>query len=211
MGSSQRKELEDRVKVIGSLLDTLRHRRNIIRRIKSRKDEDLAEINQRAERRMIDTSAALERLGRQAIGGLHFRVNRSRLYADIYMGMVPTLRSGIIETWWSYDQFAKRGVEPAMRFVQDVGARLEKLRSRLADSMESVQTSAIVNQTEATRDNTFQLELIANELNQLTMTTANILEQAQKVRVKLQRWSLFVAAMGAVIGFLGRTLLPGSN
>jgi hypothetical protein len=37
---------------------------------------------------------------------------RSRYYADTFRTAQINLRVGPIETWWSYDQFAKRGMDP---------------------------------------------------------------------------------------------------
>jgi hypothetical protein len=154
-----------------SIFALAQHHLNEARKDKSQRDEDLAQINRQADLELIRVKTYIDELGRDAIGGLPFPINRSRYYADMYRTMVKTLRVGTIDTWWDYEQLASRGVEPPFKFIDNVGTRLEGLRVRLRDAMEAVQTSAIANQTEATRDNTYQLEVIARGIQQIEQQT----------------------------------------
>ena len=67
----------------------------------------------------------------------------------------------------SYDQFVTRGLKPAFDFIDGVGARLLGLRARLQSVLEGIETSALVKQSAATRENTAQLRNIAHEFARL--------------------------------------------
>jgi hypothetical protein len=167
-----------------------------VRRLKSRRDEDLALVNQQGERGLIDISRALDDLGKGAVGGIQYRIGRSRYYAETYRKMLETMRCGNIETWWTYDQFATRSVDPVFRLIEGIGLRLEKLRDRLRTTMESVQTSAIVNQTEATRDNTYQMETIVQKLTRLSETGLKLQIAAEQAKKRASRLNLIVGTLG---------------
>lgn len=142
-----------------------------IRSAKEERDVNLALHNVAAESALINITSELDSLGKAAIGGLSYRVSRSRYYANLYRDSAASLKTGNIETWWSYDQFAKRGMEPALRFIENTGDRLDKLRERLQNVKQDILQSSISNQTEATRDNTHKLERIQAELTKLTKVT----------------------------------------
>jgi hypothetical protein len=44
-------------------------------------------------------NAELNQLGKEAIGGLHFRINRSRHYMLLFKALIPSLRARRIEGW----------------------------------------------------------------------------------------------------------------
>jgi hypothetical protein len=91
------------------------------------------------------------------------------------------MKDGNIDTWWSYEQFAKRGMEPALRFIENVGVRMEKLRERLQAVKADILQSSINNQTEATRDNTHKLERIQDTLVRIAEATEKEKQQAAKM------------------------------
>jgi hypothetical protein len=158
-------------------------------------DRELAEENQLAESRLIAIGIGLDGLGQGAIGGIHYRINRARYYSDVFRTLAKTLRVGLIETWTSYEQFLTRGLDPAFKFIDDVGSRLASLRSRLHGEMQSIQTSAIVNQTEATRDNTVQLENVLREVRQLVLIGEQVYIDTQHTIA----WWKKVATMGTIV------------
>jgi hypothetical protein len=188
-------------------LDLLEAKRAVywqsLRVMKSRRDEDLSQVNQLAERDLIRVSRLLDDLGRRAEGGLQSRINRSRYYAETYREILKTMRCGNIETWWTYDQFASRCVDPVFRLIDGIGHRLERLRDRLQNTMESVQTSAIVNQTEATRDNTYQMENIVLHLEHLSVVSRDIQLAAQLRARRDKFWGSVFKFGGWVIALLG--------
>jgi hypothetical protein len=69
----------------------------------------------------------------------------------------------------SYDQFVTRGLKPAFDFIDGVGVRLLGLRARLQTVLEGIETSTLVTQTSATRENTTRLRRIAE-----TVATTNV-------------------------------------
>src|SRR5262249_57043655 len=107
------------------------------------------------------------------------RINRARYYSRVFRTLAGTLRVGLVETWTSYEQFLTRGLDPASKFIDEVGERLASLRDRLHGDMQSIQTSAIVNQTEATRDNTVQLQNVLREDRQLVFVAEQLTVRAQ--------------------------------
>jgi hypothetical protein len=180
-------------------------------------NSDLAAIDRRTEHALIAITAGLDELGAGAVGGLPYRIARSHYYADTFRDAHLTLRVGRIETWWSYDQFAKRGMEPVLQFIASVGERLDKLRSRLQTLKQDILQRSIAIQIEATRDNTHRLERIqseikrmADETHAMNVETAVIRRQTAeiaKVAAQLSKWhhlgSLIYSGAGWIIGAIG--------
>jgi hypothetical protein len=131
------------------------------------RDTSLGEINREAGQALIEIAQGLDTLGDGAVGGLPYRIARSSYYAKSFDDAQMYLRVGNIETWWSYEQFAKRGMEPDLRFIASVGERLEKLRSRLQIMKQDILQRSIALQTEATRDNTHRLEQIQRGIRRM--------------------------------------------
>jgi hypothetical protein len=137
------------------------------RQVQDREDTEVQMLADRVENDLIDLSAALDAVGDEADHGLHFRINRSRYYVCEFESLVASLKIGNIDTWVSYDQFVTRGLKPAFDFIDGVGARLLGLRARLQSVLEGIETSALVKQSAATRENTAQLRNIAHEFARL--------------------------------------------
>lgn len=137
------------------------------RLIKDQEDAATQELADRVENDLIDLSAALDAVGIQSVHGLHFRINRSRYYVCEFESLLASLKIGNMDTWVSYDQFVTRGLKPAFDFVDGVGVRLLGLRARLQSVLEGIETSALVKQSAATRENTAQLRSIANTFARL--------------------------------------------
>src|SRR5262249_40280421 len=68
--------------------------------------------------------------------------------------LVKTLEVQNVQSWVSYEQFVWRGLEPAFEYVASVGRRVRSLRDRLQTVSETIETSALVGQSAATRYNT---------------------------------------------------------
>jgi hypothetical protein len=177
------------------------------RNLKADRDRRLAEENQLTEGRLIAIGVGLDLLGKGAIGGIHYRINRARYYSEVFRTLAGTLRVGLVETWTSYEQFLTRGLNPAFKFIEEVGERLGSLRFRLHGDMQSIQTSAIVNQTEATRDNTVQLENVLREVRQLFLLGEYVYVRAQSTILWWKRTAGAVAILAAVLGITGRWVI----
>ena len=114
----------------------------------------LYEVSNEVETELIDISSKLDELGFGATGGLHFRLNRSAYYVREFRILLKTLGVANIQTWISYEQFVRRGLAPAFDYMASVGKRLRAVRSRLLTITETIETSALVGQSAATRHNT---------------------------------------------------------
>jgi hypothetical protein len=125
------------------------------------RDEWIAQYTRDIEARLLSIGAALDKIGDGTTGGIHYRISRSRYYVREFMVLLPTLKVGNIETWLSYEQFVKRGLSPAFDYIDNLGDRLDGLRHRLQAVIEGIQTSALVAQASATRENTMELKKIA--------------------------------------------------
>jgi hypothetical protein len=129
-------------------------------RLSDVKFDVLYELTKGITKSLIDISARLDHIGAKCIGGLHFRLYRSGHYVKEFGILLDTLRVGNIPTWLGYDRFAKRGLEPTFDYISEVGTRLRALRDRLQSVTDTIETSALVVQSEATRKNTAVLRRI---------------------------------------------------
>ncbi len=118
------------------------------------RDDLLAEATDNAEKRLIEITASLDKLSQASDGGLHYRVRRSAYYIDQFHALVKILGIGDVPTWIAYNSFAERGLKPVFDLIRQTGERLQALRDRLTAVTESIQTSALVVQSSATRENT---------------------------------------------------------
>jgi hypothetical protein len=118
------------------------------------------EVTKSIETSLINISARLDHIGAKCVGGLHFRLYRANYYVTEFHILLDTLRVGNIPTWVAYDQFVKRGLSPAFDYISSVGTRLRALRDRLQSVTDTIETSALVVQSEATRRNTAVLRQI---------------------------------------------------
>ena len=121
---------------------------------KKTRDDHLAEATDSAEKRLIEITSSLDKLGQASAGGLHYRVRRSSYYIEQFNALVKILGVGDIPTWIAYNSFAERGLKPVFDLIRQTGERLQALRERLTAVTESIQTSALVVQSSATRENT---------------------------------------------------------
>jgi hypothetical protein len=150
--------------------DTIRDILNELYGEKEDRDIKLAERNHAAEQALVQITRALDQLG-QSAGGLTYRINRSRYFADLYRRQAEALDDSNIETWWSYSQFAKRGMEPTLLFIDSVGEGHMRLQEQLQSIKQDILHSSIAYQTESTRDNTYKLERIQAAIGRIATAT----------------------------------------
>jgi hypothetical protein len=132
------------------------------------RDEWIARYTRDIEARLLGIGAALDKIGAGTTGGIHYRISRSRYYVREFMVLLQTLRVENIDSWLSYEQFVRRGLSPAFAYIDSLGDRLDALRRRLQAVIEGIQTSALVAQASATRENTMELKKIGH--NAVTIT-----------------------------------------
>jgi len=143
----------------------------------------LYEISNEVETALIDISSKLDELGFGAIGGMHFRLNRAAYHVREFKILLKTLQVGNIPTWTSYEQFVRRGLAPAFDFMASVGKRLRAVRTRLLAVTETIETSALVGQSAATRHNTAvlrQMTTLAIVVLLLYVTSGQVWRAATK-------------------------------
>jgi hypothetical protein len=165
-----------------TLLKAVDDREEDYRTIESDNDFNLAEINRAAEHEFIKITESLDKLGGGAVGGLPYRISRSRYYGDTFRAGHLNLLVGPIEAWWSYDQFARR-MEPVLKFIDNVGERFDKLQIRLQTMKQDILQRSIAIQTEATRDNTHRLERIQSELKRMSDLTEAMNQRLLEIKI----------------------------
>jgi hypothetical protein len=92
-------------------------------------------------------------------------------------------------------------MEPALRFIENIGVRLEKLRERLQSVKQDMLQSSISNQTEATRDNTHKLERIQATLKKIQVST----ELAERRAWNRQAFYWLAASLGIISFYVFRS------
>jgi hypothetical protein len=163
------------------------------------RDNWIGHFTQRIERRLLTIGGALDEIGTHSIGGIHYRINRSRYYVKEFRILLDTLHVGNIGTWISYRNFYERGLHPAFDFIDNLGGRLDSLRRRLLSVTESIQTSALVAQASATRENTMELRRISKAAQALGIagSIASLLS-ATKTTLELTRLTVAGASASYV-------------
>ena len=167
------------------------------RALQDQEDKALQELADKIEKDLIGLSAALDKIGERARSGIHFRINRSRFYASEFESLVASLKIGNIDTWVAYDQFVTRGLKPAFDFIDGVGGRLLGLRTRLQTVLEGIETSALVTQISATRQNTAELRSIASAVADANRWLNNAIFWLRIFSIVV---SILVAAATLVVG-----------
>jgi hypothetical protein len=187
------------------------------RQLSDSKFDVLYELTKEMTKSLIDIGARLDHIGARCIGGLHFRLYRSGHYVKEFGILRESLYVGNIPTWLGYDGFAKRGLDPTFEYISEVGTRLRALRDRLQSVTDTIETSALVVQSEETRKNTAVLRtimgivlvLIGFWLAQQTLSTlTSSLSSAGRLLSVAGRWlssawhlfGLLIEAIRSVIG-----------
>jgi len=114
----------------------------------------LYEASNGVESALIDISSKVDELGFAASGGLHFRLSRSAYYVREFQSLLRALQVRDIPSWTSYEQFARRELDPAFNYAAAVDKRLRAVRDRVLNVLGVIETSALVGQSAATRHNT---------------------------------------------------------
>ena len=165
--SHERKLIDDKFSVRGKRLSFDNELDN-----EDKKYNEISKLTKKIEGDLITIAAQLDKIGVCAVGGLHYRINRSAYYVDEFRHLIDTLEIGNIDSWTSYQSFIKLGLQPAFDYIRTAGMRLRSLRERLQSVTEAIQTSALVAQTTATRANTNELRKIAHRARRNNMLVA---------------------------------------
>ncbi len=79
------------------------------------------------------------------IGGLLYRINRSRYYARLFRLSMTDLRLVRIKGWEPYDTFMHRNLFPMIDHIDSVGVRFEALAARVERLNEERDTAELIN------------------------------------------------------------------
>jgi hypothetical protein len=118
----------------------------------------------KTELKLIKLGANLDEIGQKGSGRLLYLISRAEYHIHEFERMRETLEIGNIDGWINYSQFVSRGLQPTFSLITRTGQRLLSLRTRLQVITETIQTSALIVETEATRANTQTLKNIASTL-----------------------------------------------
>ena len=103
----------------------------------------------------------LNSLGKDATGGLAYRIERSRFYQGALMRLMPDLRSWRIEGFQPYDEFVRRRLSSTYDFIDRLGIRTERSRQRLDSLNSELRTTQQVEQTRAANRLQWNVSLIS--------------------------------------------------
>ena len=132
-----------------------------IQKIDAHHIRQLTLMIQGAERRLIHIGGQLDAIGEGGSGRMLYVINRANYFAQEFERMYPTLAIQDVDGWINYKNFVHRGMRPALEFIAATGDRLRSIRARLQTVTETIQTAALIVETEATRENTAALKRIA--------------------------------------------------
>lgn len=107
-----------------------------------------------------DANAELANIGRSILGGLVYRVNQSRYYAQSYRDRIKDLRIARIEGWQPYDEFVRRNLFMEFDYVSQIGERYIALARRIERETSLVQLGEFVKYYNTIQENTATLEEI---------------------------------------------------
>lgn len=163
-------ENRKRIKEIASIQDKAEHDR--------KKDESsgthveaLYELINTTESRLISLAAALDSIGNDGAGRLVFALTRSHHFVKEFERLIEMIDIGDIPTWLNYKNFVKRGMRSSFDVVEETHDRLIGLRQRIQTITDVVQTSALIIEAEATKQNTRELRLMARNYSALRTAT----------------------------------------
>jgi hypothetical protein len=86
------------------------------------------------------------------VGGLTYRINRSRHYAQTYRDRLRDLRVVRIEGWQPYDAFARRNIFKDFDYINRIGVRYDVISQRIERLSQMGQTSQMHAHVQKLRD-----------------------------------------------------------
>lgn len=154
----KRREIDNKYEKI-----SFKNSKNLTKTVKKRqeRDDELDALIEKTEAALIELGSRLDYMFHDGVGRLSYSINRSCYFASEFERLWPFLETGNVDGWMNYEQFVQRGPKPAFDFIKLTGERLVSLRERLQVVTETIQTTALIVETDATRANTAALLQIA--------------------------------------------------
>jgi len=134
------REVGTSIRLQGSKLDKISAKLNNVRAEKPKGARKL-------ERALCDLEAQLDTMSGLPTGGLAYRVVRSDYYGDQFKRRLKTMEAKPLEFWQSYAMFAERRYYSVLDYIANTGRRIRNLRNRLAATLETIQTTILVDLT----------------------------------------------------------------
>jgi hypothetical protein len=108
----------------------------------------------KTDAKLIELGARLDKIGHGGSGRILYVINRSNYHSKEFERLVGTLKIVNVHGWINYEQFVERSMKPTFNMIRNTGERLAALRTRLQVVTDTIQTSALIIETAATRSNT---------------------------------------------------------
>jgi hypothetical protein len=105
------------------------------------------QVPHEVEAELCKLESKLDDVGNQPTGGLAYRVFRSSYYANEFLRRLENLNSQDISRWQNPETFFAKRLYSVFDYIQNVGARMERLRRRISDSLETIQAKTLVDLT----------------------------------------------------------------
>ncbi len=99
------------------------------------------------ELRLCELESRLDDVANLPTGGLTYRVFRSAYYANEFRRRLENLDAKEISRWQRPETFFAKRLFSVFDYIQNVGARMERLRRRISSSLETIQTKTLVDLT----------------------------------------------------------------
>jgi hypothetical protein len=99
------------------------------------------------ELKLCELESRLDVLANRPTGGLAYRVFRSAYYASEFERRLENLDAKEITRWQRPETFFAKRLFSVFNYIQNVGARMERLRRRISSSLETIQTRTLVDLT----------------------------------------------------------------
>ena len=120
----------------------------------------------------------LNRINSLVPGGLMYRINRSRYYANAFRERMPDMRVKRLEGWQPYDEFFQRNLYQVFNEIHQIGIRYEALSERVSRLI-------IARKADRLRRSQENIQMLVHEMTAADRTIAKIQE--------LGEWIGFVA------------------
>jgi len=99
------------------------------------------------ELKLCQLESRLDELANLPTGGLTYRAFRSNYYANEFQRRLKNLDSQVVSRWQKPETFFAKRLFSVFDYIQNVSARMERLRRRISDNLETIQTKTLVDLT----------------------------------------------------------------
>jgi hypothetical protein len=135
--------------------------------------KELDSLVKRTERRLSEIGHSIDESVEH--GDLLKILRRCKRYMEEFDKMWPMLGSSTIDGWYGYKLFVDKYAKPTFMQISTTDERMFSLKQRFGQVVDSVQTTALIVKTEATRANTEVIRRISSNIYFLPLPLSLIL------------------------------------